>query len=236
MQESHAELFLEKYREMEYCIRNKYHLDHFASAVAFLEKHPEFTHIEDELKFCREVRNILTHQPKVNKQYCVEPSYEMIELLEHVIETLEKPPVIMDIAVPVNKILYKDYDSNFIETLKEMNERSFGNVPILENGMVVGVLSEKAIVNFIVGEEQFHLTKDLTLHDIKEYLTLDNPRKEYYRFVKKDALISEVSELFHDALNNGARIGMVFLTKNGRKEEKLLGIVTAWDLAGRKEE
>ncbi|MDO4978070.1 MAG: hypothetical protein Q4E53_12505 [Eubacteriales bacterium] len=235
MSESNAALFLEKYREMEYCIRSKYHLDHFASAVAFLEKHAEFTEIEEDLKYCREVRNLLTHKPQVHKQYCVEPSYEMIELIEHVIETLEKPPVIMDIAVPVSKILYKDYSSNFIDTLKEMNERSFGNVPILQDGIVQGVLSEKAIVNFIVQEDQFHLSKELTLNDIKNYLSLENDRKEYYRFVKKDSLISEVSELFHDGINKGARIGMVFITKNGRKEEKLLGIVTAWDLAARKE-
>ncbi len=231
---SNTEIFLEKYREVEYCIRNKYHLDHWESAVAYLEKHAEFRQVSNELKFCREVRNLLSHKPKIKEEYCVTPSDEMIDLIDHVKEILEKPPVIMDIAMPAQRLLYKSYNDNVVESLKEMNDRSFGNVPILEKGVVVGVLSEKGIVNYIVKENKFRISDQLKLADIKEHLALERHSKELYQFVRKDALISDVSDIFHNALRKGARVGMIFITQNGKPEERLLGIATAWDLAGRK--
>lgn len=229
---SRAERFLDLYRSVENVIRVKYHLEKWDSAITFLESHDEFKYLANDLRFCREVRNLLSHNPKVDDAYCVEPSEEMIHFLKKIKERLEKPPVIMDIAVPIGKILYRSFEDNLLETLQAMNDRSFGNVPILENGLVTAVLSEKAIVNYLVQDQAFHLSDKLKLSDLREHLLLENHRKEFYRFVRKDALISDVSRLFHDVLDQGARVGMVFLTQHGRSDEELLGIVTAWDLAG----
>ncbi len=232
MKNSNAEIFLECYRELEYAIRNKYNLDNWDSAINYLTAKREFRSLTDELKYCREVRNLLAHKPKVDDQFCVEPSDRMIQLLKTVTGRIEMPPVIMDIAVPVEKILYKSLEDNVIQTLREMNEHSFGNVPILKDGVVKGVLSEKSIVQYIVMEKGFSIPETLTLGDIRSYLTRESHRKERYAFVSKNTLISDVANLFHKALDQGARIGMVFITGKGGEEEKLLGIVTAWDLAG----
>ena len=228
---SNAEKFLDRYRSLEYVIKEKYQLENWDSAMNFLENRAEFKNLANELRYCREVRNLLSHKPKVKEQYCVEPSDEMLHLLQRVKETLEKPPVIMDIAIPVSKVLYRSPEDKLVDTLQVMNEHSFGNVPILKDGLVCGILSEKAMLNYMVQEKNFHLSDRILLSDLKDHLLLENHRKEYYRFVSQSALISDVSQLFHDALDHGARIGMVFLTQHGRKEEKLLGIVTAWDLA-----
>ena len=230
---SNAEIFLDDYRKLEDIIRNKYHLENWESAMNYLEKRTEFKEIASELRYCREVRNLLSHKPKVRQEYSVEPSDEMVKLLEDMIRQLEQAPVIMDLAVPSARILSKSYENNVIATLRQMNDRSFGNVPIMEKGIVKGVLSEKAIVNYLVREEKFHISDKLCLKDIRDYLLLENHQKECYRFVKKDALISDVSALFHQAIDQGYRIGMVFITEHGRSDERVLGIVTAWDLAGR---
>lgn len=113
-----------------------------------------------------------------------------------------------------------------------MNEHSFGYVPIFRDGIVEGVISERSILNYMVQEQNFVISEEGKLKDMKEYFLLGNHKKERFQFVPKDSLISDVSELFHSALNRGHRIGMVFVTKNGRPEERVLGIVTAWDVAG----
>ena len=231
MKNNNAEIFLECYKELEYAIRNKYNLDNWESAISYLTSKREFRSLTDELKYCREVRNLLAHKPKVGDAFCVEPTDQMISLLKTVTDRIEMPPVIMDLAVPVEKILYKSMGDNVIQTLNEMNEHSFGNVPILQDGVVKGVLSEKSIVQYIVKEKGFSIPETLTLGDIRPYLTRESHRKERYVFVGKNALISDVANLFHKALDQGARIGMVFITRSGSEEEKLLGIVTAWDLA-----
>ena len=36
--------------------------------------------------------------------------------------------------------------------------------------------------------------------------------------------------MFSDANKHGERIGLIFVTHSGRATEKVLGIITAWDL------
>lgn len=232
MARTNAEIFLDHYKDLEYIIREKYKLENWESTIHYLTGKREFKKIVNELQYCREVRNLLAHKPKLKDQYSVEPSDEMIHLLKTVKERLEMPPVIMDVAVSVEKILYKTFEDGVIQTLREMNDCSYGNVPILEEGVVKGVLSEKSIVHYIVQEKSFHIPETLKLKDIKPYLLIENHQREQYAFAAKNALISDVSNLFHKALDQGARIGMVFLTQNGKETERLQGIVTAWDLAG----
>ncbi|MBO4510261.1 MAG: hypothetical protein J5718_02825 [Lachnospiraceae bacterium] len=109
MARSNAEIFLDYYKDMEYIIREKYKLENWESTIRYLTGRREFKKIVNELQYCREVRNLLSHKPKLNSQYSVEPSDEMIHLLKTVIERLERPQVIMDIAVPVEEILYKSF-------------------------------------------------------------------------------------------------------------------------------
>ena len=39
------------------------------------------------------------------------------------------------------------------------------------------------------------------------------------------------NDRFQDALKRRERLCMVFVTANGKQREKLLGIITAWDMA-----
>jgi hypothetical protein len=39
------------------------------------------------------------------------------------------------------------------------------------------------------------------------------------------------TKTFSDAALENSRLGVVFVTKTGRREEKMLGLITAWDLS-----
>ena len=119
MARSNAEIFLDHYKDLEYIIREKYKLENWESTIHYLTGKREFKKIVNELQYCREVRNLLSHKPKLNDRYSVEPSDEMIHLLKTVKERLEMPPVIMDVAVPVEKILYKTFDDAVIQVAGE---------------------------------------------------------------------------------------------------------------------
>ena len=38
--------------------------------------------------------------------------------------------------------------------------------------------------------------------------------------------------MFQNGLKDNKRISVIFITQNGKKDEKPLGLITAWDLAG----
>ena len=54
----------------------------------------------------------------------------------------------------------------------------------------------------------------------------------FFRFVPENDPIAHLRSLCADALKNHERIGMIFVTANGKLNEPLLGILTVWDIAG----
>ena len=44
--------------------------------------------------------------------------------------------------------------------------------------------------------------------------------------------IFNLKEIFEKAVKEGRRIGLAFVTQTGKKDEKMLGIVSPWDIAG----
>ncbi len=54
--------------------------------------------------------------------------------------------------------------------------------------------------------------------------------KENYRFVGRDTPLFEVLNIFQKAQEEGNPIEAVVITHSGIKREKILGIITEWDL------
>ena len=102
---SKTELFLDKYKKLEAVVSARYNLSNSDSAVVFLERRAEYRTIKSELAYCREVRNLLTHNPKVGERYAVEPSDEMIALLDKVLERVKNPRKAKHIWVPKSRVL-----------------------------------------------------------------------------------------------------------------------------------
>ena len=62
---------------------------------------------------------------------------------------------------------------------------------------------------------------------------LGNHITETFLFIKKDEYLEDVKELFLKSFKNKQRLAMLFITQNGRENEKLLGILTPWDVLGK---
>ena len=77
-----------------------------------------------------------------------------------------------------------------------------------------------------------HSIKGKLIRDIAEFLPLDRHTADVFRFVPKNDPIAHLRYLCAEALESRERIGMIFVTADGRLEESLLGILTVWDIAG----
>lgn len=98
--------------------------------------------------------------------------------------------------------------------------------------MVIGIFSENTLLNYIANKGDVLLEKDAKIREFIEYLPFDKHNSEYFDFVSKNASLIEVEELFQEELKEHRRLGVVFITENGRSNQKILGIITAWDMAG----
>lgn len=227
-----TEEFLNKYRELESIAAAEYDLDESDSAVAFLMRRPEFQSIKRELDYCKDVRNLLSHNPKINDSYAVEPSEEMLHTLDSVIRRVREPKRAKHIMVPRKKVLCRDMDDPVKPAMVRMNEQLFTHVPIMKDGVVVGVFSENTLLRYLIDDPLARIDDQMRFLDIEKYLPLEQHRAESFRFVAQNALASDIEELFAQATRKHDRIGLVFVTANGKPTERLLGIISAWDVAG----
>lgn len=75
-----ASEFFDLYRRLEGCIREHYDVPEKHGPVAWLARNPgrAFRSVAGALKYCAEVRNLLSHQESVDGDYAVEPSDSML--------------------------------------------------------------------------------------------------------------------------------------------------------------
>ncbi len=227
-----TEEFIELYKKLEAIAVRRYNYPK-AYAITSLEQRPEFRQIADDLDYCRKVRNHLQHESKVFDTFSVVPSESMLRLMRETLEKVQKPPKANNVAIPISSVYYQTMDDYVKPAMVEMQRRVFTHIPILENRVVVGVFSENTVFSYLIDEEIISIDDNMKFSDLKEYLPIDKHRSESFRFVPQDMIAYEVGQMFEQALQNQDRIGLIFTTKAGRPDEPLMGIISAWDVAGR---
>lgn len=228
---SRTEHFLDLYRQLESLVSATYGLDETQSAVSWLLRKPQWRNIRESLEYCRDVRNLLSHNPKLGGSYAVEPSEEMVALLEKLLLDIREPKRAVDVCIPRERVLCRSLNDRVLPTLKVMDQRMYTSIPILKNGTVIGAFSENTLLRLLLDRGALAVSSELTFGQIEAYLPLEQHRTESYRFVAEDTPLSLLEELFADALKQRDRIGLVFVTKTGAPEEKLLGILSPWHVA-----
>ena len=223
------ELFIEKYKELEYEITKRYHLSKTISPIPFIEKKNEYARFEKELNYCREVRNFLQHESKIKDEFAVIASDEMLEKMDEIIDAVKNPVRIKDVYVSIEKVYYKGLDSFVYPSMVSMDYKKYSHIPILENGTLVGVFSKTSIFKYLLEEENNNFNDFVKFKDIKKYISLN---EEYYLFTTKDAPVEEIKDEVIQFFKIGKRVSIIFVTDNGEKDGKLVGLLTPYDILG----
>lgn len=131
----------------------------------------------------------------------------------------------------MQNVLSATEDDHVRPVLREMAENYYTHVPILEDGVVRGVFSENTLFLYLYGEEIVCIDDETSFPSLAKLLPVDAHVSESFRFVPRSITLAEVAEMFTEAMRRADRIGMVFITHNGKPSEKVLAIATAWDVA-----
>ena len=226
-----TEEFLDKYKQLEIIARNEYNLGNNDSVMNFLINSNEFKALENELDLCRDTRNLLAHNPKINGEYAVYPSEEMIKLLDEVIQKVTKPLKASNVLVKKSQLCFRCMQDNVKEAMMAMKEHSYKYIPILDDGVLVGMFSAKTALDIITSEGVDAFKDDATFESISKYIAIENVSSKTFAFVGNSTPLCEVKDIFKEDVENKERINIIFVTQHGKKEEKLLGIITAWEIA-----
>ena len=224
--------YLELYRRLEAAVREKYGDEVTDAPVWWLaHKARGYRGMTEVLDYIREVRNVLQHRQRLEGDYAVVPSEGMLSTMRRIVERVEKLPCAYDLCTKTRMLLSAGPHDGMRKVMRGMVRRGFSHVPILEDGRVVGVLSERTLASYLLTDTIVEVDQEVTLDLVARLLPLDAHGSEVFAFVARDALATDVAAMFQDALERKERLGAVFVTHNGKQGERLLGMLTSWDMA-----
>ncbi len=236
MQNNTVSEFLNKYRELEENIRKRYDLHDSSDdkPVFHLMNQREFKPFSAQIDLCRRARNLLSHNPKIRNDYPILPTRSLIDVLDDLNEKLKNPPRVSSIMISARLVFSASSQDKVLPILRVMNEKVYTHVPILEDGHVSGVFSENTLLTLLANKQIVMIDDDYSFkeNEIRELLPINAHAAEEFIFISKDMTIFNLKEIFGKAVKEGRRIGLAFVTHTGRKDEKMLGIVSPWDIAG----
>lgn len=196
-------------------------------------------HYKNELEEIGELRNYMMHNSTRNYAYPVYPSPEYNELLRTIIGEIKQPKTIYNSKMCVRNdghMLWASLTDNVQDTVRKMLEKVYTQVPILEDGRMVGVFSESSLIEMFKEGNDIANDPHVRFENILEYIDIDRERiLEDFGVIDKDSSTYEVEEFFKRAFDSDKRITCLFITENGKKTEKILGLTTIWDVLGKHE-
>lgn len=186
-----------------------------------------------ELRLFARLRNAIIHNPyQKNAHPIAEPHKNILEKYEYIKNLVIHQPKALSIAVPGPKIFTATLDSSLHQIMKTMLDKAYTHVPVIENGMMIGVFSENTLFSYLSERKDIIITSDAIIRDLKEFISLEKHLNEYFEFISRDAPLLEVADIFRKGLKDLKRIAVVYITEHGKQLEKPLGMITVWDLAG----
>lgn len=115
------------------------------------------------------------------------------------------------------------------EALAVARQRSYSQFPIYDGKTFVGVLTDNGLSRWLAShiEEDIISLRESPLADVMNH----EENRKNFEFVGEQTTVDEVRELFGRVWESQVpNMAAVLITANGSPSEKLLGIVTAWDL------
>ncbi len=228
--------FIAIYNQLDYYMRRQpgvdQHTDHGYAIQQMIAKNRLFARHEQELRNLAALRNVLIHNPFMRTIHPIAiPITAIIDRYQQLLDLLINPPLALSIAVPAAMIYTTTLDSNALEVMKTMNKKTFTHIPVMDNDKMIGVFSENTLLSYLAHHGDSIVTKDLTIAEFSDFIGLDKHPGEQFEFIGRKAQLADVYAIFNQAIKVRKRIGVVFVTEHGKSNEKLLGLITAWDLA-----
>jgi len=190
------------------------------------QNNPAVAHFEGLLWDLYGLRNVFAHADR--DKYIAEINSLAFEKVSEILKILAKPPRATDLFKA--DVLCATTEDIAETVLRQMNEKLYTHVPVYHDSKFIGVLSETTILEWLVenikeGRVQFYKRKIADIN--RKYLNSD---RNMHKFVSADTSVFEIQRMFDDSIRRGKRLGVIFITESGKKDEHPIGIVTAWDL------
>lgn len=226
---------LEIYNDIDTYMRKELNVNESDSHMRLIEQMAQtnkvFYRNQDQLRALAKLRNLIVHNPFKAIDPVTVPNEGLVNIYGSIRDKLLRPAKAISIAIPGPSIATAKLTDNSIEIIKMMANDTFTHIPIVKDDKMIGVFSENTILSYMADRGEFIITGDSTMQDFADFIPFDKHKSETFKFISRDALLEEVYGLFNAAIKIRERVGVVYITENGKPDQKLLGMITPWDIA-----
>lgn len=233
--EDRAEEFLTLFRELEQelCSISRLKDSYVSFSRALNEVHYNklnpvvaSSDVYDLLKTASDLRNLLSHRNDI-----AEPTEEFLNRFRVVVKNVVYPTSCLDAATKGDKIVKASPQDNLLELMKIMELRGLSHIPVYaKNKEFLGVFSRTSFFEQLSRFKNLSIDKMTKVGDLADVIDINKHKTERYLFVSKNAHIIDVYQYLVRKKNAERRVSCIFITKNGKPNEPLLGVVTEVDL------
>ena len=185
---------------------------------------PPVRYHEKTLREFANLRNVLVHRYDHKRELAI-PNERTVAQLEGLVAMIVDPPRV-DSMFAMQVETCGPEDSVQSAALK-MVDGEFSQLPVVEGDRIIDLLTSETITRWMAAQ----LKRDglLEAAPVKEVLT-HKENKSTYTMLGRNATAFDALESFDQALHAGHTYDAILLTNNGKRSERLIGILTPFDI------
>lgn len=193
----------------------------FTEAVRIASMHSAVVNrYSDDLFAYGRLRNAIVHSAKGDR-VIAEPHLEVVEDMENILRQIKKPLPAKEV-LGKRKVISIRSDSPVTDAVRLISSYRYSNIPVIEDGRVLGILTPKDIVLAIgiklaTGEDVDGLLKNSKVKDIA--------RNAKFCIVDHDVTAIDAIQAFEDP-----KLRALILTTTGNSHGQVMDIITSGDL------
>ena len=220
---------LEEYLRIQYD-RGDYRESTFMGTLFRIKGHKENQIIANPKYFiilqqAAQLRNIIMHNTDV-----AEPTDDFLTAFTKVVEMIIHPEKVIQVMIPMSKIQKVSPEENIGAAMELMETYGFSKIPVFVHEHLVGVFTEKAFYYHLNLKKDAVISRAMRIRDLMEAIDLDGHPASYFAFISRSADVFSALAMFRRDFQEKNKLEMLFVTENGKKGEKVLGILTLPDL------
>lgn len=224
-----SDVFLGVFSEIERWLRKQLRAERSVPFYQLVERassrDPRVRHFRYDLKEFADLRNAIVHE-RSDSHVIAEPNEHAVETFSQIRDALIRPSkLIPQFQKPVATRRAQDPISR---ALQDMHHGDFSQMPVIgAEGNVVGLLTARTIVRWLaVVSANGTPSMDTPIVEVLSHTR--NP--EHYLFLARSAPLHEAIERFESAAERDRDLDAILITHGGDPAQKLLGILTVFDL------
>ncbi|MCM1991610.1 hypothetical protein [Oceanirhabdus seepicola] len=227
--------FVQIYNDLDKEIKKVLKLDKYISHMKALDivakKSDIIARNLDVLKQYARLRNCIVHDTVSGIEEPIAiPLQEVVERYKSILKRFKNPLTVYDICTHRSKVLVASQNSLVIDVMQAMESLLISRVPIIEKENVVGLFNGNVLIYYLASTKKCLISNNTVMNELKEFTNLDCHRKEQFDFVDKTLNVYDAEKYFKKTNKNNHKLVALFITSDGTRKGKLLGVLTEWDV------